>query len=109
MTGMPASMACRATWLSCWPSLGSRTSTPTFCWTSDSTAEICWLMSLVGSTGLKVTSEYCLAAAAAFFAMAAIQPWSAAGAENPIVTGVPGWSLPPVAAGWAAAVVAAAC
>jgi len=62
------------------------------------TAAICCAMSLVGLTGSNVTSEYCLACAAALFAMAAIQPWSAAGAENPMVTALPGAALSPPAA-----------
>ncbi len=90
---MPASIALRATWLSCSPSFGRITRALTLAAISDSTAEICWLMSLVGSTGLNSTSEYCLACDSAFLAMAAIQPWSAAGAEKPMTTLVPGWSL----------------
>src|SRR4051794_33217581 len=58
-------------------------------------------MSLVGFTGAYVTSGYLAASAWAFAAMAAIQPWSAAGAEKPIVTGRPG------AAGGAAGVAPA--
>lgn len=79
------------------------TSTLTFARISDSTAEICWLMSLVGSTGLNVTSLYFFAWPSAFLAIAAIQPWSAAGAENPMVTCLPCLSLsPPSDPAWAA-------
>src|SRR5690606_7425353 len=96
-------MALRATWLSCSPSFGRITRTSTLAWISDSTAEICWLMSLVGSTGRNSTSGYRFAISSAVFAIAAIHPWSAAGAENPITTLGPGWSLsvPARAACWA--------
>ena len=42
------------------------------------------------STVLNVTSEYAAACALALLVMAAIQPWSAAGAEKPMVTFLPG-------------------
>src|SRR4051794_41968251 len=65
-------------------------------------------MSLVGFTGENVTSGNFSAAACALAAMAAIQPWSAAGAEKPMVTARPGAELgpaagPPLGAGGGAA------
>ena len=42
-------------------------------------------MSLVGFTASNVTSGYWPACALALLAIAAIQPWSAAGAEKPMV------------------------
>ena len=92
---MPAFIALRATAVSCLPSLGSITITSTFLLINVSTAPICWVMSLVGFTASNVTSLYWPAWACAFFAMAAIQPWSAAGAENPMVTGRPGAAASP--------------
>ena len=56
---------------------------------------VCWLTSLVPSTALKVTSVYSPACALALVVMAAIQPWSAAGAEKPMVIALPGVSLSP--------------
>src|SRR5690606_4503746 len=50
-------------------------------------------------TASSVTSGYCSACACALLAIAAIQPWSAAGAENPMVTGRPGSLLAPAGAG----------
>ncbi|GAA2221775.1 hypothetical protein GCM10010429_56200 [Micromonospora olivasterospora] len=47
------------------------------------------------STDLSSTSEYAPACAFALLVMAAIQPWSAAGAEKPMVTFLPGAALPP--------------
>src|SRR3954468_19478669 len=96
---MPACIALRPSEVSWLPSLGRMTSALTFLLISVSTAAICWAMSLVGFTGSKVTSENCPAWVWALLAMAAIQPWSAAGAEKPMVTGAPGVALsPPVAA-----------
>jgi hypothetical protein len=46
---------------------------------------------------LNVTSEYLPACALALLVIAAIQPWSAAGAENPIVTFLPGSAFLPAA------------
>ena len=83
-------MPCDVSWL---PSLGRITSASTFWLIRVSIAAICWVMSLVGFTGANVTSGYFAAWACAFAAMAAIQPWSAAGAEKPIVTGRPGSAL----------------
>jgi len=108
ITGIPAAIARRPTEVSWLPSLGSSTSASTFLLIKVSTAPICWVMSLVGFTASKVTSLYWLAWACAFFAIAAIQPWSAAGAENPMVTGRPGAALsPPGAAAPGAGAVAA--
>src|SRR3954452_12402478 len=95
---MPACIAlvpCAVSWL---PSLGRITSALTFWLIRVSIAAICWVMSLVGFTGANVTSGYFAAWAWAFSAIAAIQPWSAAGAEKPIVTGRPGAELGPAAA-----------
>src|SRR4051794_10476526 len=95
---MSASIARRPRLVSWLPSLGRMTSALTFWLISVSTAAICCATSLVGFTGAKVTSGYCSACAFALFAMAAIQPWSAAGAEKPMVTGAPGVALSPAAA-----------
>jgi hypothetical protein len=76
--------------VSAWPSNGRITSALTFWLISVSTWLICWLTSLLPSTAFSVTSSYCSACALAFVVMAAIQPWSAAGAEKPIVTSLPG-------------------
>ena len=62
-----------------------------------STWLICWLASLVPSALLSSTSEYFLASSIAELLMAASQPWSAAGPENPITTFSPGSSLADVA------------
>src|SRR6185312_230819 len=95
ITGMPAAMALRPVEVSWLPSLGSSTSALTFLLISVSTAAICWVMSLVGFTASNVTSEYWAACALALLAIAAIQPWSAAGAENPMVTAGPAAVLAP--------------
>src|SRR5882757_7936757 len=92
---MPAAIARRPSAVSWLPSLGRITSASTFLLIRVSTAPICWVMSLVGFTASNVTSLYRPAWACAFFAMAAIQPWSAAGAENPMVTARPGAALSP--------------
>src|SRR4051794_8465714 len=95
---MPASIALRPIEVSWLPSLGRMTSALTFLLISVSTAAICWAMSLVGLTPSNVTSLYWPAWSWAFLAIAAIQPWSAAGAEKPMVTAAPGVALsPPVA------------
>ena len=52
-------------------------------------------MSLVGFTASNVTSGYWPAWALALLAIAAIQPWSAAGAEKPMVTVGPDPALAP--------------
>src|SRR4029079_14152877 len=92
---MPAAMALRPVEVSWLPSLGSSTSALTFLLISVSTAAICWVMSLVGFTASNVTSGYWAAWALALLAIAAIQPWSAAGAEKPIVTAGPDAALAP--------------
>ena len=50
----------------------------------------CAAASSPAATAFSVTSEYVSACALALLVMAAIQPWSAAGAENPMVTALPG-------------------
>src|SRR3954447_19859347 len=105
---MPACIAlvpCAVSWL---PSLGRITSASTFWLIRVSIAAICWVMSLVGFTGENVTSGNFSAADCALAAMAAIQPWSAAGAEKPMVTAFPGVAAlgaapPPLGAGAGAA------
>src|SRR6185436_6577279 len=62
---------------------------------SDSTAGRCSVTSLPAATGTNVTSLYFFACASAFAVMAAIQPWSAAGAEKPILMALPGVVLSP--------------
>src|SRR3954469_8557789 len=94
MTGMPAVCALSAISVSALPSNGRMTSASTFLSISVWTWLICWLTSLLPSTACSVTS-LCLAAwFLALVVMAAIQPWSAAGAEKPMVTALPGVSLP---------------
>src|SRR5262245_23837304 len=95
MTGMPASMALRPVEVICAPSCGSSTMTSGFCEISDSTAGRCSVTSLPAATGTNVTSLYLLACASALAVMAAIQPWSAAGAEKPILMALPGAVLSP--------------
>src|SRR4051794_14674947 len=96
-TWMPAACALRAISVSALPSKGRMTSASTFLSISVWTWLICWLTSLLPSTACRVTS-LCLAAwSLALVVMAAIQPWSAAGAENPRVTALPGVSPPPPA------------
>src|SRR3954467_2431581 len=92
-TGMPAACALIAISVSALPSKGRMTSESTFLSISVWTWLICWLTSLLPSTACRVTS-LCLAAwSLALVVMAAIQPWSAAGAEKPMVTALPGVSL----------------
>ena len=95
ITGMPAAIALRPVEVSWLPSLGSSTSALTFLLINVSTAAICCVMSLVGFTASNVTSEYWAACALALLAIAAIQPWSAAGAEKPMVTAGPDAVLAP--------------
>jgi hypothetical protein len=98
---MPASIALRATAVSALPSNGRITSALTLSAIRVSTDEICRVTSFVASTGRNVTSEKTFASASAFLPIAAIQPWSACGAENPMVTFSPGAALPlPDAATW---------
>ncbi len=99
-TGMPASIALVATSVSAAPSVGSSTIASTLSLMKVSTWLICWLASLVPSAVFSSTSEYFLASAIAELLMAASQPWSAAGPENPITTFLPGSSLFDVALAW---------
>ena len=92
-TGMPASIALVATSVSAAPSVGSSTIASTLSLMKVSTWLICWLGSLVPSALLSSTSEYFLASSIAELLMAASQPWSAAGPENPRTIFSPGSSL----------------
>src|SRR4051794_15298271 len=94
---MPAPIALIAISVSALPSNGRITSASTFLSISVCTWLICWLTSLLPSTACSVTSLYLPAWLFAFVVMAAIQPWSAAGAEKPIVTLLPGVLLAPPA------------
>src|SRR4051812_8617878 len=93
MTGMPACMAFSATGVSAAPSKGSSTIASTLSLMKVSTWLIWVLTSLVPSATWSLTSPYLSAAALAAFEMPAIQPWSAAGAEKPMVTVLPVSSL----------------
>jgi len=95
MTGMPASIALIATSVRAAPSLGSRTMASTPSLMNVSTWLICRFTSLVPSATISSTSEYFFASAWVALVIAPIQPWSAAGAENPIVTVLPGSSFLP--------------
>ncbi len=92
-TGMPASIALVATSVNAAPSVGSRTMASTLSLMKVSTWLICWLASLVPSALFSVTSEYFFASARAELLIAASQPWSAAGPENPMTIFLPGSSL----------------
>ncbi len=92
---MPASMALRPVDVIWAPSCGSSTMTSGFCEMSASTAGRCSVTSLPAATGTKVTSLYFFAWALALAVMAAIQPWSAAGAEKPTLMALPGVVLSP--------------
>src|SRR4051794_21768902 len=96
-TGMPAVCALMAISVSALPSKGRITRVSTFLSISVWTWLICWLTSLLPSTACRVTSLCFAAWSLALVVMAAIQPWSAAGAENPRVTALPGVSPPPPA------------
>ena len=91
---MPAFMALSPVSVSALPSNGRMTMTSTPLLMSVSTWLICWLTSLVPSTASRVTSEYSPAVLLALVVMAPIQPWSASGAEKPMVIASPGVSLP---------------
>src|SRR3954464_15703046 len=93
MTGMPACIALSATGVSAAPSKGSSTMASTLSLMKVSTWLIWVLTSLVPSATTRWTSLYLSAAARAAFVMPAIQPWSAAGAEKPMVTVSPRSSL----------------
>ncbi len=72
------------------PSNGSSTMASILSLISVSTCEICWLTSLVPSTmfGFDV-GQRGRRSSLALSVIAAIQPWSAAGAEKPILTILP--------------------
>src|SRR3954451_8664871 len=93
MTGMPAFIAFCATGVSAAPSKGRSTMASTFWLMKVSTWLICVLTSFVPSATLSLTSLYLSACAFAPLVIAAIQPWSAAGAEKPMVTVLPVSSL----------------
>jgi hypothetical protein len=93
ITVMPAFMALSATGVSAAPSNGSSTIASTLSLMNVSTWLIWKLTSLVPSTTRSSTSEYLPASALAALVIAAIQPWSAAGAEKPMTTFLPGSSL----------------
>jgi hypothetical protein len=93
MTSMPASIASSATGVMAAPSKGSSTIASTPSLMKVSTWLICVATSLVPSATCRSTSSYSSAAARAASVMPAIQPWSAAGAEKPMVTVSPGSSL----------------
>src|SRR4051794_30829514 len=97
ITVMPASIAFVATGVSAAPSNGSRTMASTFWLMNVSTWLICRFTSFVPSATINSTSEYFLASAWVALVMAPIQPWSAAGAEKPILTFLPGSSFLPAA------------
>src|SRR4051794_33204397 len=89
MTGIPASIAFSATGVRAAPSKGSSTIASTLSLMNVSTWAICALTSLVPSATFRSTSSYCSAAAFAPALIPDIQPWSAAGAEKPMVTFLP--------------------
>src|SRR4051794_12197533 len=93
ITGMPASIALRATGVRAAPSKGSSTIASTLSLMKVSTWLICVLTSLVPSATCRSTSSYSSAAALAALVIPAIQPWSAAGGEKPMVTVSPLSSL----------------
>src|SRR6059058_6086086 len=93
ITGMPASMAFCATGVSAAPSKGSSTMALTFWLMKVSTWLIWVLTSLVPAATSSFTSGYLPAVALASLVIAAIQPWSAAGAEKPMVICWPAASL----------------
>ena len=102
MTGMPASIALSATGVIAAPSNGSSTMASTLSLMKVSTWLICRLTSLVPSATCRSMSGYSSARSRTLLVMAAIQPWSAAGAEKPMVTVSPSSSLLPSAAAGAA-------
>src|SRR3954463_3747415 len=93
MTVMPACIAFSATGVRAAPSNGSSTMASTLSLMKVSTWLICVLTSLVPSATFTVTSSYFSSTALAALVMPAIQPWSAAGAEKPMVTLSPDSSL----------------
>src|SRR3954453_1818998 len=90
---MPACIALSATGVRAAPSNGSSTIASTLSLMKVSTWLICVLTSLVPSATFRSTSLYFSASDFAAFVMPAIQPWSAAGAEKPMVTVSPDLSL----------------
>src|SRR6476620_1921943 len=97
ITGIPASIALVATSVIAAPSKGSRTMASTPSLMKVSTWLICRFTSLVPSATTRSTSPSDSASATADLVIEPIQPWSAAGAEKPILI------LSPVAAAEAAA------
>jgi hypothetical protein len=75
------------------PSCGSSTITSGFSAISVRSAASWAAASTPASTVLNVTSSNDSACALALLVIAAIQPWSAAGAEKPIVTSLPAWAF----------------
>src|SRR5688572_13310011 len=84
------------------PSNGSSTMASTSSLMNVSTWLICRLTSLVPSAIWRSMSGYCSSRSRTLLVMAAIQPWSAAGAEKAMVTVSPSSSLLPAAAAGAA-------
>src|SRR4051794_40521628 len=105
---MPAGITlvpCAVSWVA---SLGGITSAPTLWLFRGWVAGILWGVWVVGFAGGSMACGACPAADCALAAMAAIQPWSAAGAEKPMVTAFPGVAAlgaapPPLGAGAGAA------
>src|SRR4051794_3316785 len=91
---MPAACALIAISVCALPSNGRMGSASTFLSMRVCTWLICWFTSLLPSTAWSVRSLYFFASLWALVVIAAIQPWSAAGAEKPMVTALPGVSLP---------------
>src|SRR4051812_8916283 len=90
---MPACIALSATGVRAAPSKGSSTIASTLSLMNVSTWLIWVLTSLVPSATFRSTSGYFSASALAALVMPDIQPWSAAGAEKPMVTVSPVSSL----------------
>src|SRR5688572_17197615 len=97
---MPASIARMATSVGAAPSVGSSTIASTLSLMKVSIWLICRLASFVPSAARKSMSSYFSASASAAALIAASQPWSACGPENPMTTVSPGSSfeLPALAA-----------
>src|SRR6478609_2501249 len=85
ITGIPAFIAFSATSVIAAPSKGSRTMASTLSLMNVSTWLICRLTSLVPSATTRSTSPSASASATADLVIDPIQPWSAAGAEKPIL------------------------
>src|SRR6478672_1011637 len=85
ITGIPASIALVATSVIAAPSKGSRTMASTPSLMKVSTWLICRFTSLVPSATTRSTSPSDSASATADLVIEPIQPWSAAGAEKPIL------------------------